>query len=346
MTNNTSLCFAKVQKQDEYYTKLEDIAVEMERHLSNRPSLFAGKTVYCPCDHPLHSNFVRYLLTNFHKLGLARLIATSYTAGGKGRLFDFCGQVPISFVEPFFLQKYLHELDGNGDFRSMEVRPFWQAADICITNPPFSLAHEFLNQVLSLQKDCFVIAPQYTAIYKNVFPYVRCAHLWMDIPEKNLSFSDLHGNLKKFGNICWLTTFDDQHRAPLTLRSASWNLQENQPFRKRLLSSYGEIRYERYNNYDGIDVPRLDAIPSDYEGIMGVPIGILGIYDPRQFEIIGFGQQHEIGILPLGKLFLDKFFAQGKKGHYTPNMRVLSIVTGRGGYFIPFQRVLIRTIRN
>ncbi len=58
-------------------------------------------------------------------------------------------------------------------------------------------------------------------------------------------------------------------------------------------SKHKDIRerkdYCHYDNFDAIDIPYTDAIPCDYEGVMGVPITFMDKYCPEQFEIIWRG---------------------------------------------------------
>ena len=88
MAGNKSLNAAAKAKQDEFYTQLTDIEKEL-RHYKKH---FAGKTVFCNCDDPFESNFFKYFVLNFNRLGLKKLIATCYAgspiAGSQLSLFD------------------------------------------------------------------------------------------------------------------------------------------------------------------------------------------------------------------------------------------------------------------
>ena len=88
------------------------------------------------------------------------------------------------------------------------------------------------------------------------------------------------GDYTRLGNSCWYSNIEHGRRhRPLTLMSQADNLKFN---RKKLPNGY-----VRYDNFDAIEVPYTDVIPSDYSGIMGVPISFLDKYCPEQFEILG-----------------------------------------------------------
>jgi hypothetical protein len=91
------------------------------------------------------------------------------------------------------------------------------------------------------------------------------------------------GDFTRLGNSCWFTNLDHGRRhRPLPLMTTEENLKYSK--HKELK---GKKAYDRYDNYDAIEVPFTDSIPSDYGGVMGVPISFLDKYNPDQFEILG-----------------------------------------------------------
>ena len=193
-------------------------------------------------------------------------------------------------------------LEGDGDFRSLEVTALRDEADIIVTNPPFSLFREFLAWIVEVDKKCLMIGNTNAITYKEVFPLIKDNKLWLGatgfstdmvfgvpegtvVPEaykKKAEKMGYVGNYTRLGNSCWFTNLDHGRRhQPLSLMT----MEEN-----NMYSKHKEIRgngYAHYDNYDAIEVPYTDAIPSDYDGAMGVPITFLDKYCPDQFEILG-----------------------------------------------------------
>ena len=194
-------------------------------------------------------------------------------------------------------------LDGDGDFRSKEVTELRDEADFIITNPPFSLFREFLAWIIAGGKRFAVIGNMNAITYKEVFPLIKSNQIWLGatgngndmvfgVPEgakvddkdkQKAARLGYVGNYTRLGNSCWFTSIEHgrRHQA-LRLMSMADNLR---------FSKHKEIRgkaaYDHYDNYDAIEVPFTDAIPSDYDGVMGVPISFLIKYCPEQFEILG-----------------------------------------------------------
>lgn len=336
MAKTESLRVAKVRDDDEFFTREEDIAAEVERHLAADPLFFKGKRVYCPCDDPENSMFVRFFDKNFEKLGLQSLTATSFVKDGTGR-----------YGKRTKDGKSGGRLSCDGDFRKDEMKEFWEMADIISTNPPFTLFKPFMEKCRG--KDCIVLGPQHGTFYLCIFPLVRDRKLFVDAPAKALVFIRPDGTEKKFGNVWWFTTLDTGGRKPMELRTMEENIKENAIFQRNTMRAYGEVRYEPYLNYDGIDAPSLSAIPSDYDGVVGAPAGILARYNKEQFEIVGYSQSNDesnpVPIGPMGADFIEKLRSQGKTGHYSPKMRILTVMTSQGRAVIPFGRVLVRLKR-
>ncbi len=324
---NESLSAAKAAKNDEFYTQYYDIEREINAYLEYDPDVFRGKTVLLPCDDPEWSNFTLYFAQHFQTLGLKKLISTSYAPDSKkfkapyqpslfeqdapqfdpsktcvkGKIFeldhDIDGDGRIDFHDLEW--RYL---EGDGDFRSPEVTTLRDEADIIVTNPPFSLFREFLAWIVQADKKCLIIGNTNAITYKEVFPLIKDNLLWLGatgfstdmvfgvpegtvVPEaykRKAEKMGYVGNYTRLGNSCWFTNLEHGRRhQPLSLMS----MEEN-----KMYSKHKEIRgngYAHYDNYDAIEVPYTDAIPYDYDGVMGVPITFLDKYCPEQFEILG-----------------------------------------------------------
>ena len=325
---NINLSNAKTAKNDEFYTQYVDIQKEINAYLDYDPHVFRGKTVLLPCDDPEWSNFTKFFAQNFELLGLKKLISTSYAPESKkyklpyqptlfeteqphfdadkskthGKIFvlerDVTGDNRIN-IEDLQWQY----LEGDGDFRSKEIRKLRDEADIIVTNPPFSLFREFVVWLMETGKQFLIIGNMNALTYKEVFPLLMNNLIWLGatgfvsdmvfgVPEgKVVKESDkkkaerlgYFGNYTRLGNSCWYTNIDHGRRhQPLKLMTMADNFKH---------SKHKDIRtnkaYQRYDNYDAIDIPYTDAIPSDYEGEMGVPISFMDKYCPEQFEIVG-----------------------------------------------------------
>lgn len=319
---NDKLSAAKTAKNDEFYTQYHDIEREVEAYLDYDPDVFRGKTVLLPCDDPEWSNFTRYFAQNFERLGLKKLISTSYAYESK----RYKGPIQLTLFETespqydasktqthgkiFVLThdktgdgRIDHKdlewdyMEGDGDFRSKEVTQLRDEADIIVTNPPFSLFREFFAWIIESGKSFIMIGNKNCVTIKEIFPYFKENKIWSGRKEwaggmwfetKNLDDVDkvIDGvNMKNVPSI-WLTNLDHGRRhQPLQLMALEDNLKYS-----RHKDIKGRKEYDHYDNYDAIEVPYTDAIPSDYKGVMGVPISFLDKYCPEQFEILGMTQ--------------------------------------------------------
>jgi len=326
--SNVSLRVARNAKNDEFYTRYEDIAREIDAYYEYDHDVFRDKTVLCPCDDPEWSNFTRYFATNFQRLGLKKLISTSYAYSAGSRRLTLCekdspyydADKHATHGKVFTLTgngdgntttgtddtttrsgstatiEFSGYLEGDGDFRSDEVTALRDEADIIITNPPFSLFRDFLRWVTDGNKQFAIIGNMNAITYKEVFPLIRNGKVWLGttkphdfvIPNDN-GLIDMNGNdVRKFGNICWYTDIDHgQRHKPLQLMTMEQNLESNKRLRRRFERDYGKIEYPHYDNYDAIEIPFTECIPSDYDGIMGVPLTFLDKHCPEQFTIEG-----------------------------------------------------------
>ena len=381
-SQNRVLGAAKAAKQDEFYTQYVDIQKEIEAYLEFDPATFRGKVVYCNCDDPFESNFFKYFAANFNKLGLKKLITTSYDgspiAGAQLTFGEYDegnsksqkpkaialqieevkdvngdGAAGIEDVK-LFLEQNSHSrtrLAGGGDFRSTECIDLLKKADIVITNPPFSLFKEHVAQLVKYRKKFLIIANKNAITYLEIFPLIKDNKLWMGVTAFSGGMwfiADYTGKYEKtidgvkLINVpaIWFTNLDHGRRhQELPLMTMSDNLK----FSKHKVLQ-GKESYDHYSNYDAIEVPFTDAIPSDYDGIMGVPISFLDKYNPDQFEIVGNSDDSEmmgeIGALPLGLEFISAYRARGGTGHYSPGMRMLGLLEPQPR--VIYKRILIR----
>lgn len=334
---NTNLANAKTAKNDEFYTQYADIQKEMNAYLEYNPDVFRGKTILLPCDDSEWSNFTKFFAQNFEAFGIKKLISTSYAVESKRikewRPTLFETESPFYDADKsrtngkiFILDQDINGdgrfnindlhwsyLEGDGDFRSDEVKALRDEADIVITNPPFSLFREFMAWLMEGKKRFIIIGNKNAITYKEIFPLIKENTIWYGpsitggdrefmIPQSYITHSsslrkDEKGNkFIRVPGVHWFTNLDHGRRhEQLPLMTMEDNI---------IYSKHKEVKgrpYIHYENYDAIDVPFTDAIPSDYEGVMGVPISFLDRYCPEQFEIIGQTQGDsgkELGLKP------------------------------------------------
>lgn len=280
---NNRLHIARAGKKDEFYTQITDI----EKELSHYKGHFKDKVVFCNCDDPEESNFWRYFSLNFEHLGLKKLIATHYEEDKPSYKLEITGdRNHDGKINQFDTVRT--PLSQNGDFRSDECVAILKEADIVITNPPFSLFREYVEQLIEYGKQFLIIGNQNAITYKEIFQLIKENKIWagvdnggtkwFEVPNdyeiKTASRIKIVDGVKFFsmGNIYWFT---------------------NMPHRKRnesliLYRKYTEADYPKYDNYDAINVNKVADIPVDYSGDMGVPITFIDKYNPEQFEVVRF----------------------------------------------------------
>jgi hypothetical protein len=379
-TKNDNLGAAKKNKNDEFYTQYHDIEKEMNAYLDYDENVFRDKTILLPCDDPEWSNFTKYFAQNFERLGLKKLISTSYAPDSKpqelnlqltlfetqspkfdkvkaranGKIYtltrDTTGDQKVN-VEDLEWEY----LKGDGDFRSAEVTALRDEADIVITNPPFSLFRDFLQWIVAADKRLVVLGNQNAITYKDVFRLIQGKRLWLgpSISSGDREFRvpdsypvqaagwriDEHGaKYLKIKGIRWFTNLDHGRRhEPLILMSETDNIK----FNKKLKGN----SYQKYDNYDAIEVSFTDAIPSDYPGMMGVPITFLDKYNPDQFNIVGMCENEDLYQLKTRKYasaeckaaYLAKFKKPG-----TYDLNASGVLVSDGQYEKVYQRILVR----
>lgn len=322
---NANLGAARVAKQDEFYTQWADIEREMNAYLEYDPDVFRDKVVLLPCDDPEWSNFAKFFALHFTEYGIAKLISTSYAPASnaegmfytptlfddpqfdvekdftRGKIFTLMlddisgdGRVDIEDLQWDYLE-------GDGDFRSGEVTALRDEADIIITNPPFSLFRTFIAWLMEGDVKFSIIGPKNATTYKEIFPLIKDNKLWIGrgfqngdaffrVPgEARTEYADgvydPETQMVHFRNVGWFTNLEHGRRhEPLQLMTMADNIK---------FSKHKQVRgigYRRYANYDGIEIPFTDAIPSDHQNLMGVPITFLDKYNPEQFEILGISK--------------------------------------------------------
>lgn len=287
---NTSLHAAKDAKNDEFYTRLEDINEEMN-HYEDK---FRGKVVFCNCDDPKWSNFWKYFHLNFEYLGLKKLITTHYEPEEvQSYKIEYMGGNDEDFEEGT-----ITPLEQNGDFRSDECIALLDEADIIVTNPPFSLFREYIALLVEKNKDFIILGSFNNATYKEVFPLIKDNKVWLgcrslsrdmyfDVPDERKDWlvkNKKEGSAYKIvdgvvmgrlASACWFTNLDHANRHKLLETPYLYSKKD---------SLYPEL-YPKYDKYNAINVDKVGEIPMDYNGIMGVPITFLGKMNPDQFEI-------------------------------------------------------------
>lgn len=250
-------------------------------------------------------------------------------------------------------------LDGDGDFRSEEVTKLRDEADMIITNPPFSLFREFLPWIDGADKKFAIIGRIGAVTYVETFPLIKANRMWkgatgnandmvfrvpegMEIKESDRQKAErlgYKGSYTRMGNSCWFTNIEHGRRhEALQLMTEADNIK---------FSKHKEVRgvgYQRYDNYDAIEVPFVDAIPSDYDGPMGVPTSFLDKYNPEQFEILfsaeDMEQAREYGVEALGNRRVADYYAAGGTGSYSRGHHKLFLYSPRP--YVPFKRIVIR----
>ena len=329
---------ASKEKKDEFYTQIIDI----EKELKHYKEQFRGKVVFCNCDDPKESNFVKYFSRNFEHLGLKKLIATHYK---DANLFTHETPYKLEYAgdkngnrmpDP---NEFMTEMIGTGDFRSEECIKLLKEADIVVTNPPFSLFREYIAQLVEHKKKFLVIGNTNALTYKEIFKLIKDNKLrtgytnfnvgmFFIVPDNWEHFHHIDENGKKIARVstsCWFTNFEvEKHKEHIIL-----------------YKKYNPTEYPKYENYDAINVNKVSDIPMDYNGAMGLPITFVDKYNPEQFTMIGLGISNsgiDIGVKP--------YKAEHKK--YRKEVQKRGAVDGdlymmtNGIVDVPYARIIIK----
>lgn len=296
---NQSLIEAKAAKQDEFYTQLPDIENELKHYKQH----FEGKTVFCNCDDPKVSNFFRYFSRKFNDLRLKKLITTCYKNrdpdlfskhdSKHGVYLVYEGERTNGGRVPSANRIGIHRLEGDGDFRSDECISLLKKADIVVTNPPFSLFRQYVEQLVVYNKNFIIIGNKNAITYKEIFTLIKQNCLWLgntplgtdllfnvsgglakklvETKKEGSAYRIINGEVMARSQSCWFTNLDIAKRHEDLV----------------LYKTFTKADYPKYDNYDAIEVSKVKDIPADYFGAMGVPITFLDKYNPDQFEIVG-----------------------------------------------------------
>jgi hypothetical protein len=364
---NKNLTNAKQVKNDEFYTQYSDIQKEIEAYLEYNPNVFRGKVVYCNCDDPFESNFFRYFVLNFNRLGLKQLITTSYKPSpvantqlqlfgddktltkSKGRPkitankfiinevrdIDEDGEFNLKDVAKQLKANKNNEwtpLEGDGDFRSEESINLLKQSDIVVTNPPFSLFREYIKQLVAYDKKFLIIGNLNAITYKEVFPLLKENKVWLGNNYKvnaGAMFFEIPESIANLEQVREIKTNESGKKVYITrVQGVRWftNLDHGRRHQPLPLMTKAEVikfatkkPFEKYDNYNAIEVSLVKNIPSDYDGIMGVPMSIFDKYSPEQFEILGSDYNVKEGLLP--KLVNPKWKGKLDRG-YVNNKRL------------------------
>ncbi len=323
-SKNSSLAKARDAKQDEFYTQLSDIEKELKHYKKH----FKGKVVYCNCDDPRISGFFHYFSYNFEKLGLKKLITTCYKSGERDLfssnnaeaaiMLEYTGDKDKNNV-PDPSEVGIVKLKGDGDFRSEESIGLLKQADIVVTNPPFSLFREYVNQLLDYEKKFLIVGNQNAITYRDIFPHITANKIWLGYNNGDMAFKvpdyyesratrfwvdDTGQKWRSLGNACWFTNLDTTKRHEELILYRTY---------------YGsEDEYPMYDNYNAINVSKVSDIPVDYEGAMGVPITFIEKYNPNQFVILNANDYRRSPSVPIKEhgLIKDKDGAISGKPTY------------------------------
>lgn len=282
---------AKKNKNDEFYTRLEDI----EKELNHYKEYFKGKTIFCNCDDPRISNFFKYFALNFNEFGLKKIISTCYKNQDvdlftqndceKAVYIEYTGN-PNDPTSTDFSTIEVKELKGDGDFRSQECIELLKQSDVVITNPPFSLFREYVAQLIKYDKKFIIVGHQNAISYKEIFSLIKENKLWLGYGFKGgaahfinthyedyASAGDHKEGMIRVSGVVWFTNIDIKKRHEELVMYKTYNPEE----------------FPKYENYEAINVDKSTDIPMDYDGVIGVPITFLDKYSPDQFEIVGLG---------------------------------------------------------
>ena len=316
MSDNKGLRKASKNKADEFYTQLNDIELELKHYKEQ----FKDKVIFCNCDDPYESNFFKYFAINFNHLQLKKLIATCYDdspiAYTQLNIWGENKSIPNNNRHPYKIEinevkdynqdgatdladvEYLLKnkknsmtlLEGNGDFRSIECIELLKQADIVVTNPPFSLFREYIEQLINFNKKFIIIGNVNAISYKETFKLIKDNKLWLGqsihsgdrefrvpdtYPLKAAGFRVDKNGIKyiRVKGVRWFTNMDFKERHDNLI----------------LYRKYNEKDYPKYCNFDAINVDKTTDIPCDYYESIGVPITFLDKYNPDQFEIVALG---------------------------------------------------------
>lgn len=328
--SNTNLAAARIARDDEFFTLVRDVEAEVNRYVEQNPDLFRGKALLLPCDHPDTSAFSLFFQKNFSKLGLRSLTCTSLPpnyvppslpeqpalqgletrsfeplrSNAAGQILEIKKQVGAGAER---IETRRGFLEGDGDFRSGEVRRLRDQADLIMTNPPFSFMRDFIPWILETDSHFSIIGPLSAATSPTLFPFIQRLDVWLggEFERGNAFFSRVADDsvnetdpkegdqFVKLRNVVWFTNIDHPRRhEPLALR-APRNGNKGKHTEKA-----GTLGFPVFDQINAIEVSQVAEIPADYDGLMGVPISFLQSHCPDQFELIGLDRLMDMNPRP------------------------------------------------
>ena len=369
---NSNLTAAKKAKNDEFYTQYPEIQKEIQAYIDYNPDVFKDKTVLMPCDDPEWSNFTKFFAQNFERIGLKKLISTSYALDSKlykggyqvsifeekspqydrkktnknGKIFTLThdrsgdGKIDVDDLE-------WNYLNGDGDFNSLEVKKLRDEADIIITNPPFSLFRDFVAWIVEANKDFVIIGNMNALKYKEIFPIIRDEKMWLGATNFN---TGMYFKVPDDFEYTDTYKFEKERNGEKVNRvpGVCWftTLDHGRRHQPLPLMNESDIikfstkkPFDKYDNYHAIEVPLVKLIPNDFEGVMGVPITFLDKYTPEQFEIIGLSMKDGFGLESHKTYDTYKEIRQdgtftGSSGKKTNGNPMLKGKPSKGNYYI------------
>jgi len=345
---NERQIIAKKDRKYEFYTRRVDI----EDELSHYAHHFKGKVVYCNCDDPAESEFWKFFQRNFKEWGLKKLIATHYEPDEQNYSYVLTLDEGAGWKD----EPIETPIPCNGDFRSATCIELLKQADIVVTNPPFGLFREYIDQLMEYGKKFLVMGSMEAITYKNVFPLLMENKIWVGYGfNKTMAFRVPDGyrydvkmtekindgnHYGKVPEITWFTNLD------IPKRHVRMDLRGNY---------FVPNKFPVYDNFDAIEIGErkrngkwkgdLSLIPCDYDGVMGVPITFMGQYNPEQFEIIGFGQGDmfiSVGGKGASESIVDDYYSQGNTGQINVGWKHLIFYDFDGNVVAPYGRILIK----
>lgn len=245
---NSHLQAAKNAKNDEFYTRMEDIEEEL-RHYTKH---FKNKVVYCNCDDPTWSNFWRYFYRHFSHLGLKKLISTHYEMDGSSS-YAAVYEGGHDNAENFDEGVTKVPLKGDGDFRSDECIEYLKQADVVVTNPAFSLAREYVKQLVDYNKKFLIIGHPLWITYKNIFPLILHRKIWLGASHPK--YFDTPGKIEKSVVTRWFTNLPVQKS--IEMQKSTDTI--------AILNSFDPKEYPAYDNYAAFECSKVADIPKDTE---------------------------------------------------------------------------------
>lgn len=297
---------AQHNANDEFYTRLDTIEQEFAHY---DPKAFAGRTIYCPCDNPTCSMFVRFLLDHHAALRWSRLIASCW-ANPQPSLFSIESHpflpmlldvtrppapgMPVAWAA-CMPGNTLSRLDGDGDWRSAECSRLREQADLIVTNPPFGGARQLIGTLLNERKDMLLLSSLTVVNEPAIFQAIQEGRLRLgatmhagaakySIPDTTpinaaSGGTDGQGRYIRVTGVRWFATLPHDHTPAF-----------------RPHAHYDPGCHPMFDGTRIINCDRVKDMPADWDGLMGVPLTFLDKWDPAMFDLEGMlGSRRDMG---------------------------------------------------